>query len=200
MISKATAIACVLFASAAGAEDVLYSGALTETQAQFSADTFIDAPGEDFEGFGDGEAVGVFGAFGGAVRFDPTFADGSPAPLPVVRTFAGAPSGNKWIVNTGTGRPAGSEWVFRPELANVNIYVFGLATIGDDLIRVQGFDAEANLVVSVDSQPIPDGAFTGFVSEVGVRRIVITPIGDGDLEAGIDDLSVSLVPGGLCVA
>ncbi|MEM9373652.1 MAG: GC-type dockerin domain-anchored protein, partial [Planctomycetota bacterium] len=130
----------------------------------------------------------------------PTFADGSPAPLPVVRTFAGAPSGNKWIVNTGKGRPAGSEWVIRPEGPLDKIYGFGLTTIGDDLVRIEGFDAEGNLAVSVDSQPIAEGAFTGFVSEVGVRRIVITPTGDGDSEVGIDDLIVSLNPGGLCIA
>lgn len=175
---------------------VTYSGALTATRDQFNIDSDGLALLENFESFGGGQAVGDMP--GNGARFAPEYADGSPAPLPVIQAFAGAPSGSRWIANFGNGRPGGSAWVIRPDEPGDLIYAFGQVNAQGDWVRIEGFDADDNLIVSVDAQPIVAGCFAGFIVREGVSKVVVSPLGNGDFLNGMDDVQVSTTPINLC--
>ncbi len=175
---------------------VTYSGALTATRNQFNIDSDGLALLENFESFGGGQAVGDMP--GNAARFAPEYADGSPAPLPIIQAFGGAPSGARWIANFGNGRPGGSAWVIRPDNPGDRIYAFGQVNAQGDWVRIEGFDADNNLIVTVDAQPIVAGCFAGFIVREGVSKVVVTPLGNGDFLNGMDDVQVSTQEINLC--
>jgi hypothetical protein len=175
---------------------VTYSGPLTETRAQFNIDSDGLALVEDFESYGANAMVGDM--LGNAARFAPEDEDGSAAPLPIIQTFGGAPSGSSWIANFGNGRPAGSVWVIRPDEPGDLIYAFGQVNAQGDWVRIAGYDAMDNLVVVVDAQPIVAGCFAGFIVREGVSKVVVSPLGNGDFLNGMDDVQVSVVPIELC--
>jgi hypothetical protein len=188
-----------LIGAAAGlcAGDVVtYSGPLTETRNQFNIDSDGLALLENFESFGGGQPVGDMP--GNGARFAEEYADGSAAPLPIIQAFAGAPSGSRWIANFGNGRPAASAWVIRPDDPGDLIYAFGQVNAQGDWVRVEGFDAQDELVVTVDAQPIVSGCFAGFIVREGVSKVVVTPLGNGDFLNGMDDVQVSTQPIDLC--
>lgn len=175
---------------------VTYSGPLTATRDQFNADSDGLALLEDFESFGGGEPVGNMP--GNAARFAPEYADGSSAPLPIIQQFGAAPSGNSWIANFGNGRPAGSAWVIRPDEPGDLIYAFGQVNAQGDWVRIEAYDADDNLVVGVDAQPIVEGCFAGFISREGVSKVVVAPLGNFDFLNGMDDVQVSTQEINLC--
>jgi hypothetical protein len=175
---------------------VTYSGPLTETRNQFNIDSDGLALLENFESFGGGQPVGDMP--GNGARFAEEYADGSAAPLPIIQAFAGAPSGSRWIANFGNGRPAASAWVIRPDDPGDLIYAFGQVNAQGDWVRVEGFDAQDELVVTVDAQPIVSGCFAGFIVREGVSKVVVTPLGNGDFLNGMDDVQVSTQPIDLC--
>ncbi len=196
-ISGLIACGCLVFAgSMSRADVVVYSGALAETRAQFNADTDGLALVEDFESFGGGQVVGDLP--GNGARFAEEYGDGSVAPLPVALAFAGAPSGSRWMGNFGNGRPAGAAWVIRPDDSEDLIYAFGQVNAQGDWVRIEGFDADDNIVVSVDAQPIAAGCFAGFIVREGVSKVVVTPLGNFDLLNGMDDVQVSIQEINLC--
>lgn len=175
---------------------VTYSGPLTATRDQFNIDSDGLALLENFESFGGGQAVGDMP--GNGARFAEEYADGSPAPLPIIQAFAGAPSGARWIANFGNGRPGGSAWVIRPDDPEDLIYAFGQVNAQGDWVRIEGFDANEELIVSVDAQPIVAGCFAGFIVREGVSKVVVTPLGNGDFLNGMDDVQVSTQEINLC--
>ena len=175
---------------------VTYSGPLTATRDQFNADSDGLALLENFEGFGGGQPVGDMP--GNGARFAEEYADGSAAPLPIIQAFAGAPSGSRWIANFGNGRPGGSAWVIRPDEPGDLIYAFGQVNAQGDWVRIEGFDADENVTVSVDAQPIVSGCFAGFIVREGVSKVVVTPLGNGDFLNGMDDVQVSTQEINLC--
>lgn len=181
-----------VFAGAAGADVVTYSGPLAATRAQFESYTRGVTTTEDFESFSVGDQVGDMP--GNGARFAPEYADGSVSPLPVVIAAVDAPSGTLWMANAGNGRPAGSAWVIRPDNADDRIYAFGQANAQGDWVRIEGFDDLNNVVVTVDAQPIAAGCFAGFITPDGVTKVVVTPLGNADGFNGMDDVQVSTVP------
>ncbi|MCA9302533.1 MAG: hypothetical protein KC996_00275, partial [Phycisphaerales bacterium] len=185
-----------LCVSATAADVVTYSGPRDATRDQFNIDSDGLALLENFESFGGGAIVGDMP--GNGARFAEEYPDGSPAPLPVIQAFAGAPSGSRWLANFGNGRPAGSAWVVRPDNPEDLIYAFGQVNAQGDWVRIEGFDADDNLTVSVDAQPIVAGCFAGFIVREGVSKVVITPLGNGDFLNGMDDVQVSITPIDLC--
>jgi hypothetical protein len=177
---------------------VVYSGALVETRANFNLDSDGLALVENFESFGGGQAVGDMP--NNNARFAPEYADGSVAPLPEAIAFAGAPSGNRWMGNFGNGRPAFSAWVVRPDNPEDLIYAFGQVNAQGDWVRIEGFDANDDLIVTVDAQPIVTGCFAGFIVREGVSKVVVTPLGNFDGLNGMDDVQVATEPIELCDA
>jgi len=184
--------------SCALADVITYSGPLDATRDEFNARSGGQALLEDFESFAGNQEVGDMPNNG--ARFAPEYADGSVAPLPVTLAFAGAPSGSRWMANFGNGRPASSAWVVRPDDDGDLIYAFGQVNAQGDWVRVEGFDADDNLVVSVDAPPIVAGGFAGFIVSDGVSKVVVTPLGDFDGLNGMDDVQVATQPIGLCDA
>jgi len=195
---KNTILVSVLAAMSASVfgDVIVYSGALAETRAQFNIDSTGLALSEDFESFGIGQAVGDMPNNG--ARFAEEFADGSLAPLPSVQSWVNAPSGDRWIANFGDGRPAGSAWVIRPDQPEDLIYAFGQVNAQGDWVRIEGFDANDELIVTVDAQPIVSGGFAGFIVREGVSKVVVTPLGNFDLLNGMDDVQVSTQEIDLC--
>lgn len=193
-----TSVLCasLLFSGAAIADVVTYSGPLGATREQFNIDSDSLALLEDFESFGGGQPVGDMP--NNAARFAEEYADGTAAPLPIIQSFAGAPSGSRWIANFGNGRPGGSAWVIRPDNPGDLIYAFGQVNAQGDWVRIEGFNADDNLVVSVDAQPIVSGCFAGFIVREGVSKVIVTPLGNGDFLNGMDDVQIATVPIDLC--
>lgn len=173
---------------------VTYSGPLAATRDQFNIDSDNLALLENFEGFGGGQEVGDMP--GNGARFAPEYADGSAAPLPIIQATVAAPSGSRWMQNFGNGRPFGAAWVIRPDDPDDLIYAFGQVNAQGDWVRIEGFDADDNLVVSVDAQPIL--CFAGFIVREGVSKVVVTPLGNGDFANGMDDVQVSTQEINLC--
>lgn len=173
---------------------VTYSGPLAATRDQFDLDSDNLALLENFEGFGGGQEVGDMP--GNGARFAEEYADGSPAPLPIIQATVAAPSGSRWMQNFGNGRPFGAAWVIRPDDPDDLIYAFGQVNAQGDWVRIEGFDADDNLVVSVDAQPIL--CFAGFIVREGVSKVVVTPLGNGDFANGMDDVQVSTQEINLC--
>lgn len=194
---KLAIVFCVCGSVSVVCADVMtYSGPLTATRDQFNIDSDGLALLEDFESFGGGQAVGDMP--GNGARFAEEYADGSPAPLPVIQATASAPSGSRWMANFGNGRPAFSSWVIRPDNPGDLIYGFGQANAQGDWVRIEGFDASDQLVVSVDAQPIAAGCFAGFIVREGVSKVVVTPLGNFDGLNGMDDVQVSTQEISLC--
>jgi len=193
-----TLITCSLsiMISIASADVVTYSGPRDATRNQFNADSDGLALLENFDSFVGEVVVGDLPDNG--ARFAPEYADGSPAPLPVTQPFAGAPSGSQWMKNFGNGRPASSAWVLRPDNPGDLIYAFGQVNAQGDWVRIEGFDADDTVVVSVDAQPIVAGCFAGFIVREGVSKVVVTPLGNFDGLNGMDDVQVSVTPINLC--
>ena len=187
-----------LYAASALADVTYYTGVNgTYTSAR---STFLDdfmgltgevVPVEDFDGLNSALPVGDMP--NNPARFAPEYADGSPAPLPVIQVFAGAPSGNHWMANFGNGRPTGSSWVIRPDNPGDSIYAFAQTNAQGDWVRVLGYDMNDNLVASVDASNA-GLAFAGFISDVPLSKIVVTPLGNGDFANGMDDVFVSVTP------
>tara|TARA_R110000782_G_scaffold45706_18_gene101421 strand:- start:4984 stop:5745 length:762 start_codon:yes stop_codon:yes gene_type:complete len=175
---------------------VTYSGPLTETRAQFNTDSRGLALLEDFESLVGGQPVGDMP--GNGARFAPEYPDGSPAPLPIIQTFGAAPSGTSWIINFGNGRPAGSSWVIRPDDPDDLIYAFGQVNAQGDWVRIEAYNAQDELVVAVDAEPIVAGCFAGFIVREGVSKIFVSPLGNFDFLNGMDDVQVSTQPIDLC--
>ena len=126
-------------------------------------------------------------------RFAPEYADGSPAPLPIMQVFAGAPSGSQWMQNFGNGRPFGASWVIRPDNPGDKIYAFAQTNAQGDWVRLLGYDENDQLIVSMDASNAGT-AFAGFISDVGLAKVVVTPLGNGDFANGMDDVFVSTTP------
>lgn len=175
---------------------VTYSGPLGATRDQFNVDTDGLTELESFESILSGQEVSDMPTNG--ARFAPEYADGSVAPLPLASSSASAPSGNRWMANFGNGRPAFSAWVIRPDNTGDLIYAFGQANAQGDWVRIEGFDANDDLVVSVDAQPIVAGCFAGFIVREGVSKVVVTPLGNFDGLNGMDDVQVSTQEINLC--
>lgn len=177
----------------ARADVVTYSGADGPTRAQFVSDTGGAAGLETFNGFASG--VEVSDMPGNGARFSPEYADGSVAPLPLTTSN---PNGGVWMRNFGNGRPAWAPWVIRADDPGGRIYAFGQFNAQGDWVRIEGFDASDQLVVSVDAQPIVAGCYAGFVVREGVAKVVVTPLGNFDGFNGMDDVMVATVPIDLC--
>ena len=56
-----------------------------------------------------------------------------------------------------------------------------------------GFDENDELLVSIDA-PNTGQAFVGFISRRPLAKVVITPLGNGDLLNGMDDVFVETTP------
>ncbi|GAB5496770.1 MAG: hypothetical protein Phyf2KO_18500 [Phycisphaerales bacterium] len=177
-----------------------YASARTAFLDDFMSFTGETVPFENFDGLNSSLPVGDMP--NNPAQFAPEYADGSPAPLPVLQVFAGAPSGNQWIANFGNGRPGGSSWVIRPDNPGDSIYAFAQTNAQGDWVRVLGYDASDNLIASVDASNAGQ-AFAGFISDVPLAKIVVTPLGNGDFLNGMDDVFVSVTPvpapGAACV-
>lgn len=194
-------VACVLpalIASGACAMPSTYAGVngTYATARQAFLDDFEALTGEivaleNFDGLNSALPVGDMPNNPG--RFAPEYADGSPAPLPVIQVFAGAPSGSQWMANFGNGRSAASSWVIRPDNAGDSIWAFGQTNAQGDWVRVLGYDANDQLVVSLDASNAGT-AFAGFISDVPLAKVVVTPLGNGDFLNGMDDVFVSVTP------
>ena len=178
------------------ADVVTYSGPLEATRSQFNSYTRGAASLEDFETFADGQEVGDMP--GNGARFAPEYPDGLAAPLPLIQASANAPSGDRWLANFGNGRPAFSAWVIRPDNEGDLIYAFGQVNAQGDWVRIEGFDGDDQLVVSVDAQPIVAGCFAGFIVPDGVSKVVVTPLGNFDGLNGMDDVQVATSPIEVC--
>lgn len=164
-----------------------FSGSYATAQAAFAAAAGEDNLGlETFESYANGQAVGTLA--GQNAFFAPEFADGTFAPLPVIVSNSPVTS-PRWVANFGSGRPAFSPWVIRPE-AGFSIYAFGQANSQGDFVRIEAFDAQGNLVGSVDA-PALSHAFAGFVSLVPVERVMVTPLGNFDGLNGMDNVQIS---------
>jgi hypothetical protein len=146
---------------------------------------------ESFDALNPADSVGDMP--GNPGRFAPEFADGSPAPLPEIQVFTGAPSPPHWMRNFGSGRPAGSSWVIRPDNPGDSIYAFAQTNAQGDWVRVIGEDADGNAVVSIDASN-QGLAFAGFISTIPIARVVVTPLGNADLLNGMDDVFVGVAP------
>lgn len=144
---------------------------------------------ETFEGLNASMPVGDMPGNDG--RFAAENADGSAAPLPIIQVTPAAAFGNQWVQNFGNGRPFGSSWVIRPDNPGDLIYAFAQTNAQGDWVRVLGYDANDQLVVSVDASNAGT-AFAGFISDVGLSRVVVTPLGNGDFANGMDDVFVSV--------
>lgn len=188
-----------VFSGAAARGDVVYfsgvNGTYATARATFEAAhlalTTQPISFESFEGFGGGGVV-VGDMPGNPGRFAPEYADGSAAPLPVTQAAGGLPSGSIWIANLLNGRPAGSSWVIRPDNPGDLIYAFGQSNAQGDWVRITGYDAANNVVATIDASNAGT-AFAGFISDVGMSRIVVTPLGNFDLANGMDDVYVGVV-------
>ena len=196
VISTAALASITLAPRFASADIVTYSGPLSSTRAQFNIDSDDLALTENFDSFGPSAIVGDMP--NNPARFAEEYADGSPAPLPIIQAFAGAPSGARWIANFGNGRPAASAWVIRPDDPSDLIYAFGQVNAQGDWVRIEGFNPDDELVVTVDAQPIVAGCFAGFIVREGCAKVVVTPLGNGDFLNGMDDVQVSTTPIDLC--
>jgi hypothetical protein len=168
-----------------------YAAARTAFEAAHLAATTQPISFENFEVFGAGSVV-VGDMPGNPGRFAPEYADGSAAPLPITQAAGGLPSGSIWIINLLNGRPAGSSWVIRPDNPGDLIYAFGQSNAQGDWVRITGYDAANNVVATIDASNAGT-AFAGFISDVGMSRIVVTPLGNFDLANGMDDVYVGVV-------
>jgi len=194
-VSVLALAACSVSASAA---IVTYSGVnagYAAARASFLADhlalTGGAAPLENFDTLNPALPVGDMPGNDG--RFAPEYADGSPAPLPIIQVFAGAPSPAQWMVNAGNGRPAGSSWVIRPDNPGESIYAFAQTNAQGDWVRITGYDAAGATVVTVDASNAGT-AFAGFISDVPIAKVVVTPLGNFDFVNGMDDVYVGTTP------
>jgi len=183
------AFAFVIVPSLASAETLTFSGPLVTTRAAFTAAAGCELKTETFDSFASGSIISTLPGVDAVMT--PEDANGNVIGLPVVLggTRITAPN---WTVNFGNGRPFWSPWVVRP-IDGEAIYAFGQANGQGDWVRIEGFDAKNRLVVTVDAQPIGN-AFAGFVTDVPILRVVVTPLGNGDGANGLDDLQVSIVP------
>lgn len=188
---KALLISLALIATTSQAS-VTFSGPRDQTRQAFNDAVGPQALLESFESFSANDQVGDMP--NNPARFAAEYADGNPAPLPVIQGFAGAPSGSRWMANFGNGRPAGSAWVIRPDNPDDLIYAFGQVNAQGDWVRIEGFDENDQLIISVDAQPIVAGCFAGFITEDGCAKVVVTPIGNFDMLNGMDDVQVSVTP------
>lgn len=194
-IGVLVAIACTGVAQA----DVTYYGGVNTTyataRASFEADFLLlsgeAVPMENFESFAGGAEVGDMPNNDG--RFAPEYADGNAAPLPIIQSTVAAPSGSSWMQNFGNGRPFGASWVIRPDNPGDSIYAFGQTNAQGDWVRVLGYDAQDNLIASIDASNAGT-AFAGFISDVPLAKVVVTPLGNGDFANGMDDVYVSVTP------
>mgnify|MGYP006273454941 CR=1 FL=1 len=194
----AIAVVSTCVAQVADASITTYTG--VNATYQSTRDAFV----ADFEGF-TGEIIGLenFESFSGGQeigdmpgndgRFAPEYADGSAAPLPIIQASIAAPSGSRWMQNFGNGRPFGASWVIRPDNPGELIYGFAQTNAQGDWVELFGYDAQDTLVVSVLA-PNTGTAFAGFISDIGLSRIVVTPRGNGDFANGMDDVFVSTTP------
>jgi hypothetical protein len=188
MNARRLAILALVATSPALADFVPFAGPLATTQPQFLA--AAGAVGTvNFETFLSGGTVGALP--GVAAAFAPEYADGSPAPLPVISPASPVSTPN-WTVNTGNNRPAWSSWVIRPN-AGQSIYAFGHANAEGDTVRINAYNAAGALVGSVDAQAATPG-FVGFVSSTPIARIVVTPLGNVDGRNGMDNLQIGTTP------
>jgi MYXO-CTERM domain-containing protein len=167
-----------------------YSSARAAFEAAHLAATAQPISFENFEVFGAGSVV-VGDMPGNPGRFAPEYADGSAAPLPITQAAGGLPSGSIWIINLLNGRPAGSSWVIRPDNPGDLIYAFGQSNAQGDWVRITGYDASNNVVATIEASNAGT-AFAGFISDVGMSRIVVTPLGNFDLANGMDDVYVGV--------
>ncbi len=166
-----------------------YSGPAASTQAAFLAGVGTPVPVETFESFAVGATVGAMPNV--PAFFSPEYANGSPAPLPVI--FNNSPvTPTRWIGNTQNGRPAWSPWIIRPT-AGQSIYAFGQINSQGDWVRIQAFDAANILIGTVDAQPLSH-CFAGFTSTTPIAKVVITPLGNFDGTNGMDNIHVSTTP------
>ncbi|CAG0980315.1 hypothetical protein PHYC_01731 [Phycisphaerales bacterium] len=179
---------CAL-AGQASASFVTFSGPLGTTRPAFEAAAGGSVPRETFESFANGAIVGDMPNV--QAFFSPEYADGSPAPLPVVLNNSPVTS-PRWIGNFGNGRPFWSSWVIRPD-AGESIYAFGQVNSQGDWVRILAYDASNTLIGQVDASPISH-CFAGFVSTTPIAKVVVTPLGNADGANGMDDVSVSIVP------
>jgi hypothetical protein len=187
--------ACSVSASAA---IVTFSGVnatYAAARASFLADhlslTGEAAPLENFDTLNPALPVGDMPGNDG--RFAPEYADGSPAPLPIIQVFAGAPSPAQWMINFGNGRPTGSSWVIRPDDPGESIYAFAQTNAQGDWVRITGYDAAGATVVTLDASNAGT-AFAGFISDVPIAKVVVTPLGNFDFANGMDDVYVGTTP------
>ncbi|MFI4892884.1 MAG: hypothetical protein ACIAQ0_05530 [Phycisphaerales bacterium JB058] len=191
-------LAVFLSAGVTQADVTYYAGVNTtyaSARASFEADFLLftgeSVPMENFESFAGGAEVGDMPGNDG--RFAPEYADGSPAPLPIIQSTVAAPSGSSWMQNFGNGRPFGASWVIRPDNPGDSIYAFGQTNAQGDWVRVLGYDAQDNLIASIDASNAGT-AFAGFISDVPLAKVVVTPLGNGDFANGMDDVYVSVTP------
>ncbi|MCA9312379.1 MAG: hypothetical protein KDA21_14290, partial [Phycisphaerales bacterium] len=159
-------------------------------------DDFMDLTGEavpleTFDALPASDPVGDMP--GNPARFAPEGADGSPLPLPVIQVSGSAVSGNQWMANFGNGRPAGSSWVIRPDEPGDAIYAFAQSNAQGDWVRIIGYDASDDVVVSLDASN-QGTAFAGFITDIPLAKVVVTPLGNFDLLNGMDDVFVSVTP------
>lgn len=188
----------ILCAGVAQADVTYYAGVngtYASSRALFEADFLLltgeTVPLENFDALNPSLPVGDMPNNDG--RFAPEYADGSAAPLPIIQVFAGAPSGSHWMQNFGNGRPFGASWVIRPDNPGDSIYAFGQTNAQGDWVRVLGYDAQDNLIASIDASNAGT-AFAGFISDVPLAKVVVTPLGNGDFANGMDDVYVSVTP------
>ena len=174
-----------------GGVNATYASARQAFLDDFESLTGEIVPLETFDGLNASLPVGDMP--NNPARFAPEYADGSPAPLPVIQVFAGAPSGSQWMANFGNGRPGGASWVIRPDDPADSIYAFGQTNAQGDWVRLLGYDANDQLVVSLDASNAGT-AFAGFISDVPLAKVVVTPLGNGDFLNGMDDVFVSVTP------
>lgn len=187
-----------VFLTAAAQADVTYfsgvNGTYAASRTAFEAAhltlTLQTVGLEDFEVFNGGGVV-VGDMPGNPGRFAPEYADGSAAPLPITQALPGVPSGFVWMLNFFNGRPQGSSWVIRPDNPGDLIYAFGQSNDQGDWVRITGYDAANNIVATIDTSNA-GLAFAGFISDIGMARIVVTPLGNADLANGMDDVYVGV--------
>ena len=56
-----------------------------------------------------------------------------------------------------------------------------------------GYDEQDNLIASIEASNAGT-AFAGFISDVPLAKVVVTPLGNGDFANGMDDVYVSVTP------
>jgi len=194
--ATSAAIVTTLIAAGAIAGTQTFSGPLQSTRAAFNAAAGCDLKKESFDSFPPGSVISSMPGVDAVMTNED--ANGNAIGFPIVDGNSPITPPN-WLVNVGNGRPPFSPWVVRP-IAGAFIHAFGQVNAQGDWVRVQGFDAKDVLVVSVDAPPIGAGAFAGFVTDVPVARVVVTPLGNFDGANGLDDLTVSIVPPEPCPA